>query len=95
MLEQGKEGDGVRIAICDDIPKELEKILAALGAYEKTHPQLCFEIDEYRTAMDILNAVEKGKAYDIAFLRSEEHWEQMLPGKCFPIVQTWESFSCR
>lgn len=68
MLEQGKEGDGVRIAICDDIPKELEKILAALGAYEKTHPQLCFEIDEYRTAMDILNAVEKGKAYDIAFL---------------------------
>lgn len=58
----------MRIAVCDDIPKELEKILAALGMYEKEHPELCFEIDEYSTAMDILYAVEKGKEYDIAFL---------------------------
>ena len=26
-----EEGDVVRIAVCDDIPKELEKILTALG----------------------------------------------------------------
>lgn len=68
MLEQGKEGDGVRIAICDDIPKELEKILAALGVYKEAHPELCFEIDKYSTALDILHAVEQGKGYDIAFL---------------------------
>ncbi len=68
MLEQGKEGDGVRIAVCDDIPKELEKILAALGEYGKAHPELCFEIDKYSTALGILNAVEEGKGYDIAFL---------------------------
>ncbi|NBH26259.1 DNA-binding response regulator [Lachnospiraceae bacterium] len=58
----------MRIAVCDDIPKELEKILAALGEYGKAHPELCFEIDEYSTALGILNAVEKGKGYDIAFL---------------------------
>lgn len=58
----------MRIAVCDDIPKELEKILAALDVYEKAHPELCFEIDEYSTAMDNLYAVEKGKEYDIAFL---------------------------
>ena len=58
----------MRIAVCDDIPKELEKILTALGVYEKAHPELCFEIDEYSTAMEILDAVEKGKGYDIAFL---------------------------
>lgn len=58
----------MRIAVCDDIQKELEKILTALGVYEKAHPELCFEIDEYSTAMEILDAVEKGKGYDIAFL---------------------------
>ena len=58
----------MRIAVCDDIPKELEKILAALGVYKEAHPELCFEIDKYSTALDILNAVEQGKGYDIAFL---------------------------
>lgn len=58
----------MRIAVCDDIPKELEKILTALAIYEKAHPELCFEIDNYSTAIDILNAVEKGNGYDIAFL---------------------------
>lgn len=58
----------MRIAICDDIPKELEKILAALDVYKEAHPELCFEIDKYSTALDILHAVEQGKGYDIAFL---------------------------
>ena len=58
----------MRIAVCDDMPRELEKISAALGVYVKAHPELCFDIDEYGTAMDILNAVEKGIGYDIALL---------------------------
>ena len=92
----------MRIAVCDDIPKELEKILAALGEYGKAHPELCFEIDEYSTALGILNAVEKGKGYDIAFLdicmpgiSSQESLEQMLQGKCFPKALIWGLFSCQ
>ncbi len=57
-----------KVAICDDIESELEKIKAALGAYEEAHPELCFDVDEYHTALDILNAVEKEKTYDIALL---------------------------
>lgn len=58
----------MQIAICDDIQKELEKIRAALDIYAKGHPECYFEIDEYSTAMDILNAVDTGKVYDIALL---------------------------
>ena len=58
----------MQIAICDDKQKELEKISAALNSYDKAHPELHFEIDEYHTAMDILSAVEKEKNYDIAIL---------------------------
>lgn len=58
----------IKIAICDDIKSELQIILAALDAYKKVHPKLCFDIDEYSGAMDILDAVEKEKTYDIALL---------------------------
>lgn len=57
----------MRIAICDDVQKELETIRTALDTYAKEHPELYFDIDEYRTAVDILNAVEE-KTYDIALL---------------------------
>lgn len=58
----------MHIAICDDIGKELEGIRTALDTYAKTHPECCFEIDEYSTAIDVLKGVEKGKIYDIALL---------------------------
>ena len=58
----------MQIAICDDIQKELETIRAALDTYAKAHPELHFTIDEYTAAIDVLNAVEKGKTYDIALL---------------------------
>ena len=58
----------MQIAICDDIQKELETTRAALDAYAKAHPELYFDIDEYTAAIDVLNAVEKGKTYDIALL---------------------------
>ena len=58
----------MQIAICDDIQKELETIRAALDTYAKAHSELHFDIDEYAAAIDILNAVEKGKTYDIALL---------------------------
>ena len=58
----------MQIAICDDIQKELETIRAALDIYAEAHPELHFDIDEYNTAKDILNAVEKGKTYDVALL---------------------------
>ena len=58
----------MQIAICDDIQKELGTIRAALDAYAKAHPVLHFDIDGYAAAIDILNAVEKGKTYDIALL---------------------------
>ncbi|MBD5470698.1 MAG: response regulator transcription factor [Lachnospiraceae bacterium] len=58
----------MQIAICDDIQNELETIRAALDTYVKAHPELRFDIDEYVAAIDLLNAVEKGKTYDIALL---------------------------
>lgn len=57
-----------KVAVCDDIQKELEKILSALNSYAIAHPELRFDIDEYNTAMDILSAVKKEKTYDIALL---------------------------
>ncbi len=58
----------MQIAICDDIQKELNTIRAALDTYAKAHPELRFTIDEYGAAIDVLHALEKGKAYDIALL---------------------------
>ena len=58
----------MQIAICDDIQKDLETIRAALDTYAKAHLELHFDIDEYVVAIDLLNAVEKGKTYDIALL---------------------------
>ena len=58
----------MQIAICDDIQKELETIRAALDTYAEEHTVLHFDIDEYSTAIDVLNAVENGKVYDIALL---------------------------
>ncbi len=58
----------MQIAICDDIQKELETIRTALDIYAMAHTELHFDIDEYATAIDILNAVEKGKTYDIVLL---------------------------
>ena len=58
----------MQIAICDDIQNELETIRSALDTYAKAHPELHFNIDEYAATIDILNAVEKGKTYDIALL---------------------------
>ncbi len=58
----------MRIAVCDDIQKELEIIKAALDAYAKAHPKLHFEIDHYGAALDVLNEAEKGKTWDIALL---------------------------
>ncbi len=58
----------IKVAICDDIQRELEKISEALDAYTKAHPELCFETDRYSSAVDILSEVEKEKVYDIALL---------------------------
>lgn len=58
----------MQIAVCDDIQEELEKIRTALDTYTETHQEYNFDIDEYRTADDILHAVKKGKTYDIALL---------------------------
>ena len=58
----------IKVAICDDIQNELKKMKTALEVYGEAHPELCFDIDEYHTALDILNAVEKEKTYDIALL---------------------------
>lgn len=58
----------MQIAVCDDIPKELEMIRAALDTYSKEHPEYYFDIDEYSAAIDVLYAVERGKVYDIALM---------------------------
>lgn len=58
----------MRIVICDDIPKELEQIRTALDVYMEANPKYRFDTDEYSTAIDALDAMEKGKAYDIALL---------------------------
>lgn len=58
----------MRIAICDDVQKELERISSALDSFVRRHSLLRFDIDRYGSAMDLLYAVEKGQAYDIALL---------------------------
>lgn len=58
----------MQIAVCDDIQKELRQIRTAFDTYTKMHPEYHFEIDQYRAALDVLHAVEKGKTYDMAFL---------------------------
>lgn len=58
----------MQIAVCDDMQRELKKIRTALDTYTKVHLEHYFDIDEYRSADDVLNAVEKGKNYDIALL---------------------------
>lgn len=58
----------MRIAICDDVEKELKNISAALESYAKSHPDVHFDVDEYDRAVDILSAVEDGKSYEIALL---------------------------
>lgn len=58
----------MQIAVCDDVNKELRRIRAALDQYVKTHPEYYFDIDEYRSADDVLCGLEKGKLYDIALL---------------------------
>lgn len=40
----------------------------ALDAYEKAHPGIYFAVDEYQSALTILNAVKNEKTYDIALL---------------------------
>lgn len=58
----------MQIAVCDDIYKELRQIRTALDTYTKIHQEYYFDIDEYRSAGDVLHALEKGKNYDIALL---------------------------
>ena len=58
----------MQIAVCDDIQKELKQIRTALDTYIKTHLEHYFDIDEYRSAGDVLHAVKQGKTYDIALL---------------------------
>lgn len=58
----------MQIAVCDDIQKEREQVRAALDTYTKAHLEYFFDIDEYRSADDVLQAVQAGKIYDIALL---------------------------
>lgn len=58
----------IRIAICDDIPGELEKISAAMESYARRHAPLGFAVDRYAAAMEILSAAEKDRSYDIVIL---------------------------
>lgn len=58
----------IKAAVCDDVPKELERISNALDAYAKAHPEVSFETDQYQMAETLLSAAEKGKIYDIALL---------------------------
>ena len=58
----------IKVAICDDVPKEQEKIAKALATYAKAHPALRFETDTYSAAIDILHAVERETVYDVALL---------------------------
>ncbi|MDE5698715.1 MAG: hypothetical protein K2I96_15120 [Lachnospiraceae bacterium] len=58
----------MQIAICDDIQKELETIRAALDTYAEAHSKLHFDIDQCGAAIDVLNAVENGKVYDIVLM---------------------------
>lgn len=57
-----------KVAVCDDVEKELEKIKTALDAYEKAHSGFYFDVDEFQSALSILKAVKKEKTYDIVLL---------------------------
>ncbi len=57
----------MRIAVCDDMPDELEKICSAAELYGKEHG-VRFGINSYGSAETFLTAVENGMDFDIVLL---------------------------
>lgn len=57
----------MRIAICDDMPEELEKIRFAAEQYGKKRC-ICFEINTYGSASDFLAGIKEDGDFDAALL---------------------------
>ncbi len=57
----------MRIAICDDMPEEVEKISALVTQYGKEHG-IRFEITAYSSALEFLRCIESGGDFDAALL---------------------------
>ena len=49
----------MRIAVCDDMPSEVEKISAALSVYIKAHPELQKEDPEFDRWCDSVAAAQE------------------------------------
>lgn len=57
----------MRIAICDDMPEELEKISSLVTQYGKNHG-ICFKIKTYSRAAEFLGDIESGSDFDAMLL---------------------------
>ena len=56
-----------KVAICDDEEKCVKETASLLEDYNKTHPQLTFSVDVFKSSIELLGAMEKNN-YDIYLL---------------------------
>lgn len=58
----------IRIAICDDEPKELEKAVSLLTKYALEHPQYEIEISSFFAPFELLSHMEEKGGFDVLLL---------------------------
>ena len=69
-LDSSRRGEDIvlKIAVCDDVPEEIESITACVERLCKKH-NIRYEISAYRNAYDLINAYQK--QFDVIFLDIE------------------------
>lgn len=62
------EYNRIRIALCDDVPKELSLTVSMVNAYMDSHPEISSKLEKYHSPVELLEAVSSGKCYEIYLL---------------------------
>lgn len=58
----------LKIAVCDDEPRDREEIAASLEAYVKGRPQLQGRVRAFQSGRELLEAVDAGESFDLYIL---------------------------
>lgn len=62
------EYNRIRIALCDDEPKELSLTVSMVGSYIDSHPEFNIKLEKYQSPVALLESVSAGKCYEIYIL---------------------------
>ena len=57
----------IRVAICDDIPEEIEKLKVHINRYANEN-QMQISVSGFSSAEDIIFALDNSATYDVIFL---------------------------